>query len=187
MRGVGCEKLFKPRKGRQKTLRTIKNMSYILTNDLVETDHIAFKKKFDDYFSYLESIKEKLPQEAFDFATAPWRYDFNDHRCPKDAWVEYLNITELSSGERRQNREIEIRARLLGAYQDGYLDLIYKGVKSYTLSSNSIWHRDWHRDEIRLSEKIWFCMRWNLLAETVGKLFVRALRANGFLLITIKF
>ncbi len=127
-------------------------MSYILTNDLAGTDHIAFKKRFDDYFSYLDSVKEKLPQEVFEFAKASWHYDFSDHRCPKDAWVEYLNITELSSGERRQNREIEIRVRLLGAYQNGYLDLIYKGVKSYALSSSSVYHGDWYRDEIRLSE-----------------------------------
>lgn len=129
-------------------------MAYILTRDLAGIDHIAFKRKFDEYFSYLKSVKEKLPQEVFDFAMASWHYDFSDHRCPHDSWVEYLNIIELSSGERRRNREIEIKVRLLGAYHDGYLDLIYKGVQTYALAKkDGTWHGDWHRDEIRLSEE----------------------------------
>jgi hypothetical protein len=135
-------------------------MAYILPSDIKGIrDHLLIKKHFSDYYQYLESIKDKLPKNVIDFATASWHYDPNDHKCPHDAWVESLKIIELSSGERRRNRNIEIHLQLLGAYHDGFIDLIYKGVKGYALAlrevvnpeSNS-WHGDWLADEIRLSD-----------------------------------
>lgn len=135
-------------------------MAYILPSDIrgIE-DHLLIKKCFNEYFQYLESIKDKLPKNVVDFAMAPWHYDPSDYKCPHDAWVESLKIAEVSFGERRRNRNIEIHLQLLGAYHDGFIDLIYKGVKGYTLtlpeednSGLNTWHGDWMSDEIRLTE-----------------------------------
>ncbi len=116
------------------------------------------KKAFADYHKYLESIDRSLPSSAYDFASASWHYDYSDHRCPHDSWVESLVISEPSSDGRREKREIAIAIRLLGAYHDGYLELSYPGVRSYSLASEiletpKIGHGDWLIDEVRLSYK----------------------------------
>lgn len=136
------------------------NMAYILPSDIkgIE-DHLLIRECFNRYYQYLYSVKDELPQNVIDFAFASWHYDFSDHQCPHDSWVESLKIVELGSGERKQNRNIEIRLQLLGAYHDGFIELIYKDVKGYTLtlpqkrsSTKNTWHGDWLADEIRLSE-----------------------------------
>ena len=109
-----------------------------------------------NYREYLESIRDGLPRSAYEFASATWHYNYNDHRCPHDSWVESIEILEPSSGIRHKEREIEIAIRLLGAYQDGHLELSYAGVRSYSLSNGNgspkTSHGDWLVDEIRLSE-----------------------------------
>jgi hypothetical protein len=113
------------------------------------------------YYSYLETVKTKLPSAAFDFAIAKWHYDHEDQRCPHDSWVESLNIQEVSSGNRKENRSIEMHLKLLGAFHDGHINLYYKQVKGYTLNTPTevqmlplnVGHGDWLNDEIRLSER----------------------------------
>ena len=116
---------------------------------------------FRAYADYLESVKNALPASAFAFATAAWHYQNNDHRCPHDAWVDQLRIWESASGDRKQDRQIQIDLRLFGAFHDGYLDLSYKNVSSYRLDGHPrgdsrrlahIGHGDWLIDEIRLSD-----------------------------------
>lgn len=106
------------------------------------------------YLQYLQSIRESLPISAFQFATAEWHYDHNDHRCPHDSWVESLAIKEAASGERGQHRSLSISTCLLGAFHDGRLLLDYADVHMYSLESlkGQAGHGDWLVDEIRLSE-----------------------------------
>jgi hypothetical protein len=106
------------------------------------------------YTEYLQSVKERLPLSAFEFATAPWHYDHSDHRCPHDSWVESLTINEPATGERLQHRSLRISTRLLGAFHDGHLLLGYADVQMYSLESpkTQAGHGDWLIDEIRLSD-----------------------------------
>ncbi len=111
--------------------------------------------RLDAYKQYLESIRRRLPESAYAFATtAPFRRDGSLH----DAWVETCTISEPSSGERSQIRHAEIRVRLLGAWHDGYIELRYRDVRRYSLvaprlSPRTEWaHGDWLVDEVRLSE-----------------------------------
>jgi hypothetical protein len=110
---------------------------------------------FRDYRAYLESVRSFLSPSGYEFASAPWHYDHNDHKCPHDSWVESLLIREPSSGTRHEVREIEIAIRLLGAFHDGYLELSYPGVHSYSITGVTgkpkIGHGDWLADEVRLS------------------------------------
>ena len=112
-------------------------------------------KAFQEYRNFLLSVKAQLPMSAYEFAAAPWHYDYEDHRCPHDSWLESVLIRELSSGSRKEVRNLEILVRLLGAYHDGHLELVYTGVRSYSLAGNKleaqISHGDWLADEVSLS------------------------------------
>lgn len=118
------------------------------------------RERFAAYAAYLETVRGRMPAAAYEFAAAPWHYDPAASECPHDAWVESLVISEPSSGERREVRGLEIRARLLGAYHDGYIGLEYQGVRGYALTRSSRagrrpdagGHGDWLIDEVRVSE-----------------------------------
>lgn len=123
-----------------------------------DVDPEYIKKRFNGYNDYLQSVQESLPPAVYAFATAPWHYD-DGARGLHDSWLESLSISELASGERSQNRAIEIKVRLLGAYHDRHMELIYEGVRMYSLETSSDFkspqitgHVDWLIDEIRLSE-----------------------------------
>lgn len=116
---------------------------------------------FDAYRAYLNSVRDKLPDSAFSFASAAWHYDAQDSRCPHDSWVEELIVNEPSSGEQSERRGLEIRLRLLGAYHDGHIELTYPNVLGYSLMKpgqhhapgRQHGHGDWLIDEVRLSEQ----------------------------------
>lgn len=118
-------------------------------------DFDYIRRQYDQYYQYLESIKTALPPSAYDFAVASWHYDFRDHRSPHDAWLEQLRITEVPMSPLSEMRSIELTVQLLGAYHDGYIELLYTGVRSYSLihTGGSRKHGDWLIDEIRLSDQ----------------------------------
>ena len=102
-----------------------------------------------------------MPGEAYSFAAADWHYDHDDPRCPHDAWVEDLVVTEVASGPRAEIRDLEIRVRLLGAWHDGHIELTYTKVQSYLFDTPrkleypmrpDKGHEDWMIDEVRLSD-----------------------------------
>ena len=129
-------------------------MVYILTKDRPNNSYEEWQSGWSAYCDYLGSVKSRLPRSAYDFATAPWHYDFGDHRSPHDGWLESLIIREPASGGRQENRSLEITARLLAAHHDGHIELKYSDVRSYALASgvtNGSGHGDWLYDEIRLS------------------------------------
>lgn len=132
-------------------------MVFILRKDFdadFPRDFPFINTRHNEYRDYLKSISDKLPPSAREFALADWRLDPAFHECPHDSWVEFVKISEIASGERRQNRHINIDVRLLGAYHDGYLDLCYKNVVQYELRKSDSWdsHGDWLYDEVRLSD-----------------------------------
>jgi hypothetical protein len=137
-------------------------MAYILdiNGDIKNPrEYQALRKFFDAYKEYLLSLGERLPQSVRDFALADWYWDYNSHRCPYDGWVESLEICERASGERNQNRSIEIRLLLLAPYHDGHIEYVYRNVASYSFVMPAVnqrrrdtGHDGWKIDEVRLSE-----------------------------------
>ena len=109
----------------------------------------------------MQSGKSKLPASTKEFALAEWHYNHEDHRCPHDAWLENVSIREIVAPENIQHRILEIVIRLLGAYHDGYIELIYKDVLSYSLdlpyrrkkAPLPGKHGDWLVDEITFSPR----------------------------------
>ncbi|HEX6623439.1 MAG TPA: hypothetical protein VF064_06980 [Pyrinomonadaceae bacterium] len=135
-------------------------MAFILTKDRPRNSDEEWNAAWEAYSNYIQRIKDRLPRSAYEFATAPWHYDFTDHKSPHDGWLEAITIREPSHGERQQYRTVEIAVRLLAAYHDGQIELVYTNVYSYSLDLPAValpadnrGHRDWLYDEIGLSEQ----------------------------------
>lgn len=140
--------------------------------------------RYQQYQAYLESIREKLPLRAYDFATAKWHYSTDDSRGLHDSVVQEfvlqpgraykgrLKFRHSQVGKSRPGRKrpfagyirpawrdkvLNIHVRLLGAYLDGHMELLYKRVHGINLSS-PLWAYplglvDWMVDEMALSER----------------------------------
>jgi hypothetical protein len=109
-------------------------MSFLLD----ASDWSELNDRFSEYLAYLRSIEDRLAPGAYAFASAPWHYDEQDRRCPHDAWVESITLTESGAGERHQDRHLDIHVRLLGAYHDGHIELRYSNVASYSFDGPSL-------------------------------------------------
>lgn len=77
------------------------------------------------------------PRQLPDFAQADWYSDPTDHRCPHDAWLESIKISEPTEGERKGKRKTAITIRLLGAYHDGHIVFRYADIGSFAIGSPS--------------------------------------------------
>ncbi|HEX6372387.1 MAG TPA: hypothetical protein VF006_25935 [Longimicrobium sp.] len=132
-------------------------MVYILSAELM-TDE-APGAAFERYQQYVSGARDRFPPGAYALATSGWYYDFDDHRCPHDAWLEELVVSERGSGPGMATRAVDVRIRLFGAYADGHIELRYRDVVRYRCE---LWteevgegrtHSDWRYDEFRLSER----------------------------------
>jgi hypothetical protein len=114
----------------------------------------ALTANMAEYRTYLASMRNRFPKSTYELATSDWYYNARDHRCPHDAWLERLDLTEVASGERKEVRSLSLRVRLLGAYHDRYIEYWYPEVHRYDLGSEraASGHGDWLYDEFRLSE-----------------------------------
>jgi hypothetical protein len=127
-------------------------MAFILSGDGRDEDVVgAFRR----YREHIQSSRDRFPPSAYALATSDWYFNFSDHRCPHDAWLEELKVSETASGSRREKRGLSINVRLLGAYHDGHIELRYPRVFAYVLDikDGKHGHRDWRYDELRLSDQ----------------------------------
>lgn len=136
-------------------------MAFVLPGDYPDDDLTAFQRAWQGYNTYIQDHAGSFPASAFALATAPWYYDPADPRCPHDAWVESLTISEPAQDEHRDQRTLAITIRMLGAYHDGIIQLSYARVFSYALQKpalpteylNQDGHSDWLVDELRLNDQ----------------------------------
>lgn len=127
-------------------------MTYLLSDDGRERDVIgAFRR----YRQYILSKQTAFPQSAYALAASDWYFDFTDHRCPHDAWLKSCELTEIGQGERRQDRTLSLKLRLLGSYHDGHIEIFYPRVLAYSLNAEPRCggHCDWRYDEILVSDR----------------------------------
>ena len=127
-------------------------MVYILSAQRTSSE--ALTANMAAYQAYLASVKSRFPKSAYELATSDWYYNARDHRCPHDGWLETLDFAESASGQRKEVRSLSMRARLLGAYHDRYIEYSYPEVHRYDLELERAGkgHGDWRYDEFRLSE-----------------------------------
>src|SRR6266567_6369199 len=107
---------------------------------------------YEHYQEYLREHRAEFPSSAFSLGTAAWYYDPQDHRCPHDGWLESIVIDEKADIDGGK-RATAIRIRLLGAYHDGHIKLVYLKVFAYTLQGAGCDRGlgDWLYDEFRIS------------------------------------
>ncbi len=110
---------------------------------------------FTRYKEYLALNRSRFPKSAYTLATSDWYFGFSDHQAPHDAWLESVQISEPSTGDRNEIRTVSINIRLLGAYHDGYIEFHYPTVYEYRLVADTLGqgHGDWRYDEFRVNEK----------------------------------
>jgi hypothetical protein len=110
---------------------------------------------FAVYREYLEAKKSRFPVSVFALASSEWYFDFTDRRCPHDSWLDAVRVEEPSAGQRRELRSLTMTILLLGAYHDGYIELVYPDVYSYDLAGMHVGrgHGDLQYDEFRVSEQ----------------------------------
>jgi hypothetical protein len=123
-------------------------MSYILS---AQRDFNVVQA-FQEYRQYLERAKATFPSSAYELAISPWYFDFQDHRCPHDAWLDKLQVSESPMSDRK--RSVSARITLIGAYHDLVLEFHYPVVSKYRcdIPDSLGGHRDWLYDEFRLSD-----------------------------------
>jgi hypothetical protein len=125
-------------------------MAFILTaqrdNDVV----LAFKR----YRAYLEQAYKGFPVSAYELATSEWYFDFTNHKCPHDAWLKEVVISESPMNTDHKRRKVSLKIQLLGAYHDGVIEFFYPMVYSYQLFAydSRPGHCDWQYDEFRVSD-----------------------------------
>lgn len=107
-------------------------MTFLVGKTLAEdADHVVESvSRWDSYHAYLEAIRDDLPPSTREFFFAPWHYDPTDHRCLHDSWLESIEIRDSPD----ESRKTSIVLRLLGAYHDGHMTIVYDGVETYSLS-----------------------------------------------------
>src|SRR5579883_3082902 len=88
-----------------------------------------------EYFAYLESIRDELPDSARGYALDPSHYDLTSHSSLHDACLESFTVREPAPGDRNQYRSIEIEAIFLGPFHDRRMTLVYKEVQDYNIQS----------------------------------------------------
>jgi hypothetical protein len=110
---------------------------------------------FARYVEYLKANQHRFPPSAYALATSDWYFGFSSHQAPHDSWLESLTIGETSTGDRNEIRTASITTRLLGAYQDGYIEFQYANVSEYRLAAKNLrqGHGDWRYDEFRLDDR----------------------------------
>ncbi len=110
---------------------------------------------FERYRKYLMSVGDRFPPNAFDLANSDWWFNFENHNCPHDAWLEQATIHEPSSGDRHESRRTELQLTLLGAYHDVRICISYKGVSGLNIDAPGLaeGHGDWRYDEFRVSDQ----------------------------------
>jgi hypothetical protein len=126
-------------------------VTYVLAEQR-ERDVVA---AFAVYRQYLEANKSRFPISAFALASPSGTLISRTGQCPHDSWLEAVRVEEPSAGQRRELRSLTMTIRLLGAYHDGYIELVYPDVFSHDLAGMHVsrGHGDLRYDEFRVSEQ----------------------------------
>lgn len=103
-------------------------MEHIVNSEFEGIDFLRYSR-------YVESIRDHLPPHVYAFASDFRHFGPESHSTLHDAWLEYLTIREIATGERHEVRKMEIAISLLGRFNDRRIHLHYTGVTRYSFSA----------------------------------------------------
>lgn len=144
-------------------------MKYLLRNS-------GGEYTFDDYFNYLDSVKEKFPVNMYKFASDWEKYSLESKSSLHDSWIEQIIIEEIGSGARKEKRNINLSITLLGPYHDRKFVLKYLSIEEYSLVGLNLrnalkGHGDILVHEFRLASNESF--EHEILFESNGSIVIR--------------
>lgn len=127
--------------------------SFILDPSIHGEDFEETEARFRRYHEHLESIRDKLPPGASAYAFGAHSSSFDDHGFPHDSWIEEVRMEVSSPGTFFQHsgleRGLDIYLRLLGSYNDGYIEFHYKNIGDSSLVAAM----EWMYDEVQLTDE----------------------------------
>src|SRR5215467_6980274 len=92
-----------------RTAEEEQRMAFILAADGRDAD---VGGAFHRYQKYLQSLRDVFPPSAYALATSDWYFNFKDHRCPHDVWLETFGLSEASSANGGKQRSLSVNVRL---------------------------------------------------------------------------
>ena len=119
----------------------------------------TFGIDFDLYASYVESIRHKIPEHVYAFASDPQHFDLTSHSSLHDSWIDTLTVREVKENTNSEARKLEVILRLFGPFHDRYINFRYVGVTEYSFVMPSrighpryqhISHGDLYTHEVRM-------------------------------------
>ena len=123
--------------------------------------------EFKKYLEYLETIKENLSINIYEFAKDENRHNLSSPHSLRDAWISSITIKENRNKERPFNPKSSIIIELLGPKHDRNIILSYTEVESYEIKGHrnqfnwgDTFHGDIDRHEIRLTESLYEHIIW---------------------------
>jgi hypothetical protein len=102
--------------------------------------------RFSDYQKYVEKNVGRFPSEIVELIKSRWYYDWQNHRCPHDAWLDSI---KFSIDEK--SRALTIK--LLGAFHDLHIVYEYFDVLDVRMSFGNNPVIEWDIDEYLLRDK----------------------------------
>ncbi len=125
-------------------------MAYILDQQRSKDCTGAFQR----YRDYLDGLRGTFPQSALNLATSDWYFNFTDPRCPHDARLDFVSVSEPPMHARSDSSSASIRIRISLALDGGSAEFFYPKVVRYTFQGNlaTNGHADWRYDEFTVSE-----------------------------------
>ena len=90
-------------------------------------------ESFDDYIDYLNTIKDKIPQHVYEFASNVNRHNLDSPHSLHDSWITSISVREKRNKISPFEPVTSIKIELLGQLHDRDIVLEYEGIKSYSI------------------------------------------------------
>src|ERR1022692_4974754 len=83
---------------------------------------------------YIAGIRTQLPPGAKEFLSAEWHYNYSDHSCPHDSWIQSIEIhNDNANGVAKA-----VRLHVLGAFHDRVIRFDYMGVTDFSIEGQLV-------------------------------------------------
>lgn len=112
-------------------------------------------KVFDEYFKYLDEIKDRIPKIIYDFFRDEERCFLHGDKTFHDAWmVEYQYVVNEDGFGNSDKPSYNAKLKLVNAKLEKLFSLNYKNVEIYSFPCNLV-YSDFFRLDILYHELTW--------------------------------
>lgn len=124
--------------------------------NILEGDSIKdYDKLRKEYYAYLDSVKNLIGLNVYNYAAADWHYDASIHYSPHDAVLKNIIISE------GKNSRLNLDISYFGAYHDYILEFSYKNIESCLVNFKSNKDRFFENLKNINGEFLWDSIEWD--------------------------